>query len=89
MMIRSYEAEVSEDGRVWLHEPLTLQSRHRAVLTILEPLGTERRDVGESLMLGDSESLLRFLRENRLPAEMCLSADEINAQIAAEREAWD
>lgn len=37
-MIRSYEAEVGMDGTVRLQEPLTLRGRHRAVVTVLEPL---------------------------------------------------
>lgn len=37
-MMHSYEAEVSEDGKVRLRESLTLDRRHRAVLTVLEPL---------------------------------------------------
>lgn len=40
-MMHTYEAEVGEDGRVRLCEPIALQGRHRAVVTILEPLGEE------------------------------------------------
>ncbi|MEO5330127.1 MAG: hypothetical protein H7829_18015 [Magnetococcus sp. THC-1_WYH] len=32
------EAEIGVDGRVWLREPLPLSCRHRAVVTVLEPL---------------------------------------------------
>lgn len=89
-MIRSYEAEVSEDGQVRLLDPLALRGRHRAVLTLLEPLETKGEDAQtlESLASGGGTSLLRFLRENRLPTEARLSADEIDAQIAEERGAW-
>lgn len=38
---------------------------------------------------GDTQALLRFLRENRLPREARLSAADIDAQIEAERNAWE
>lgn len=40
-MMHSYEAEVSADGQVRLREPMVLQGRHRAVLTVLEPLESD------------------------------------------------
>ncbi len=41
-MMRSYEAEVGEDGKVRLCEPLmALQGRQRAVLTVLGPVKAE------------------------------------------------
>ena len=43
-MRHSYEAEVSEDGLVQLREPLVLRGRHRAVVTVLEPLQTGNVD---------------------------------------------
>ncbi|MBF0309998.1 MAG: hypothetical protein HQL56_10770 [Magnetococcales bacterium] len=40
-MMHSYEAEVSADGQVRLREPMVLRGRHRAVLTVLEPLESD------------------------------------------------
>ncbi|MBF0176782.1 MAG: hypothetical protein HQL63_08045 [Magnetococcales bacterium] len=40
-MMRSCEAEVSADGQVRLREPMVLRGRHRAVLTVLEPLESD------------------------------------------------
>ncbi|MBF0438204.1 MAG: hypothetical protein HQL93_03690 [Magnetococcales bacterium] len=59
-MIRSYEAEISEDGQVRLLNPLVLRGRHRAVLTILETLDTRRKDTGKSLVFGDGATLLEI-----------------------------
>ena len=39
--MRSYKAEIGKDGKVRLREPLTLRGRHRAVVTVLEPLETD------------------------------------------------
>lgn len=47
-MLHSYEAEVGEDGKVQLREPLELRGRHRAVVTVLEPLGTDETTVHQS-----------------------------------------
>jgi hypothetical protein len=88
-MLHSYEAEVSKDGQVWLQEPLSLRERHRAVLTILEPVEAVQQNSRESPEPGDSAALLRFLRDNRLPDDARPSAAEIDAQITLERNAWD
>lgn len=41
-MTHAYEAEVDENGQVRLQKPLMLHRRHRAVLTVLEPLEETR-----------------------------------------------
>lgn len=53
-------------------------------MTVLPPLQEESRKEP-----GDSAELLRFLRENRMPKEVRLSAEEIDAQVVMEREVWD
>ncbi|MEO5332936.1 MAG: hypothetical protein H7839_13005 [Magnetococcus sp. YQC-5] len=62
VMIRSYEAEVSEDGQVRLLDPLVLRGRHRAVLTLLEPLETngENTQTSESLASKGGAALVTF-----------------------------
>lgn len=86
-MLQAVEAEVDENGQVRLQEPLILMGRHRAVLTILEPV--QSLDENAMSTPGGGGALLKFLEENRMPPESRLSADEIDAQIQAEREAWD
>ncbi|MBF0132902.1 MAG: hypothetical protein HQL75_10000 [Magnetococcales bacterium] len=83
-MMRSYEAEIDAKGRIWLLEPINPLGPCRAVVTVLEPLQKESRKEP-----GDSAELLRFLRGNRLPKEARMSAEEIDAQIVMEKEAWD
>lgn len=82
-MMQAVKAEIGTDGQVRLLEPLILETPHLAVLTILEPLDEETAPPR-----GSSAALLKFLEKNRLPAESRLTAEEIDAQIREEREAW-
>ncbi|MBF0109598.1 MAG: hypothetical protein HQL76_10520 [Magnetococcales bacterium] len=49
----------------------------------------QHKSASEKTIQGNSVALLRLLRENRLPRKECMTGEEIDAQIAAEREAWD
>ncbi|MBF0309065.1 MAG: hypothetical protein HQL56_06030 [Magnetococcales bacterium] len=84
-MIHSYAVEIRE-GQVHLQEPLVLQGRHRGVLTILEPLDDPEV---QPVASGNAAEIVAFLQKHRLSPEARLSAQEIDQQIAAEREAWD
>ncbi|MBF0622811.1 MAG: hypothetical protein HQL54_12895 [Magnetococcales bacterium] len=88
-MLLSVEVEISADGQITLCEPLELHGKHRAILTVLEPLETTSKTDSSVSTAGNGHALLKALRDNPLPPESRRSADEIEAQIRAEREAWD
>jgi hypothetical protein len=79
-MSRAIPAILEPSGRIRLLKPVQVTVPTRVIVTIPEP--AESRP-------GDTQALLRFLRENRLPAEARLNAEEIDAQVEAERNAWD
>jgi hypothetical protein len=81
-MLQSVEAEVDVNGTVKLLEPLRVTKKTRAIVTLLN-------EANGSAGSGNSQSLLAFLRENRLPSELKPSAVEIEAQITEARESWD
>lgn len=81
-MLQAIEAEISADGHVVLQEPLHLNGTYRAVVTVLEPINAQQKP-------RDSQDLVNFLRENKLPLSARRSAEEIDAQIKKERDAWD
>lgn len=83
-MLQTVEAIVDPSGAVRLLEAVTLSSPRRALVTLLE---TPADDPGTAP--GSSAALLDFLAKSRLPAAARLTADEIDAQIEAERNAWD
>ncbi|MBF0153027.1 MAG: hypothetical protein HQL64_04725 [Magnetococcales bacterium] len=84
-MLQAVEAEIGEDGEVRLLEPLALQGRHRAVVTVLGPID----GVETGLLPGSGAALLALLDKSRLPSASRLTAEEIDAQIQEERKAWD
>jgi len=82
-MLQTIEAILEPSGKVHLLESIHVAVPTRVIVTLLEtPVATVDEDSG-----GDMETLLRFLRENRLPDHSRLSAGEIDAQIQAERKA--
>ncbi|MBF0137220.1 MAG: hypothetical protein HQL65_13355 [Magnetococcales bacterium] len=84
-MLRTVDAEIGENGEVYLLEPLVLQEWHRALVIILGPL----EEPGVVAPLGSGALLMSILNNNQLPPESRLSAEEIDAHIQAERDAWD
>ena len=81
-MLQTVEAEVDVKGNVRLLEPLTLDKPTRALVTLLE----EPANPGAGN--GNAGEILAFLRSHRLPEESRPSAEEIEAQIASERNSW-
>ena len=84
-MLQAIEVIVEPSGLIRPLEELHVAVPTRAVLTLLETppstqTGPER---------GSGAALLQFLREHPLPPESRRSAEEIDARIREEREAWD
>lgn len=84
-MLQTIEAIIEPSGAVRLLEEVHVATPRRALVTLLEA------DAGRNNIPtpGDSVEILKFLAENRLPEQSRLSAEEIDAQIEAERNAWD
>lgn len=82
-MLQSVEAILEPSGQVRLLEAVYVAAPTRVVLTLLEPTASP-----ESVQ-GDSAAVLQFLRANRLPDSVRLSAEEIDAQVDEGRQAWD
>ena len=83
-MYQTYEAIVEPTGTVHMLESLQLNHSCRAFVTLLEPahLANEQAE-------GNVKDILNFLTETRLSTAAKLTAQEIDAQILAEREAWN
>lgn len=82
-MLITVEAEIDVGGNVRLLEPIEITKTTRAIVTLFE------NNKGEKSEKGNAAKMLEFLRENRLPKESLLSAEEIEAQIEENRNSWD
>lgn len=82
-MLQTVEAIVEPSGVVRLLEEVNIVSPRRAIVTFLDSAPSEQYDAG------NASAILKFLAEHRLAPSSRLSADEIDAQIEAERNAWD
>lgn len=80
-MLHTVEAILEPSGEVRLLEPVYVAAPSRALLTILEtPAAPER---------GSAAVLLQRLGEYPLPLDCRHPAEEIEAQIEQERNAWE
>lgn len=84
-MLQTIEAIIEPSGAIRLLEEVHVSSPKRALVTVLETPANG----GAASERGNSAAILKFLEENRLPESARLSAEEIDAQIEAERNAWD
>ncbi len=82
-MLITVEAEIDVGGNVRLLESVEITKTTRAIVTLLED------NNGGKSEKGNAAKMLEFLRENRLPRESLLSAEEIEAQIEENRNSWD
>ncbi len=83
-MLQAVEAILEPSGEVRLLENIRVTAPTRVVVTVIETASTI-----EPTGQGDIKSLLEFLSGNRLPKQCRLSAEEIDAQVEAERNAWE
>lgn len=74
-MLHTVEAEIDVDGSVRLLEPLPVTKPSRALVTLLD---MQNVSAGQK---GNAATMLKFLRENRLPESSRPSEAEIEAQI--------
>lgn len=79
-MSHAIPAILEPNGQIRLLEPIRVAVPTRVMVTLPESPKSSP---------GDTQTLLRLLREHRLPREAKLTAEEIDAQIEAERSAWD
>ena len=82
-MLVSVEAEVNVNGEVEVLEPLKVQKRTRAIVTLLDDAGDN--DTAK----GNGSSMFQFLRDNPLPESSRRSAQEIDETIEELRNSWD
>mgnify|MGYP001336767507 CR=1 FL=1 len=81
-MLQTVEAEVDVNGTVKLLGPLNVKKTTRAIVTLLD-------EANGSVGGDNAQSVLAFLRANRLPSEFKPNPVEIEAHIAEARESWD
>lgn len=83
-MYQTYKAIVEPTGAVHMLEVLKLDRPCRAFVTLLEEVVP-----AEEVRAADNVSnILKFVAQSRLTAAGKMTAQEIEAQIAAERDAW-
>ena len=82
-MLITVKAEIDVGGNVRLLEPVEVRKTTQAIVTLLE------NGDGEQSEKGNAAKMLEFLRQNRLPRESLLSAEEIEAQIEENSNSWD
>ena len=84
-MLQTIEAIIEPSGAIRLLEEVHVTSPKRALVTVLDTPANDS-EVPER---GNATAILKFLEENRLPESARFTAEEIDAQIEAERNAWD
>lgn len=85
-MYQTVEAIVEPTGTVRLLEMLQVDHPCRAFVTLMENPCASTASMSTT---GAASDVLKFLEQTRLPATEKLTAQEIDAQIEAERRAWD
>lgn len=85
-MLKTLEATLDGEGKIHFLEKVELQGTHRVLVTLLDASGQKNEMTKQESNTG---SVLAFLRENRLPNESRLTAEEIDAQIENERNGWE
>lgn len=81
-MYRTVNAEISADGQVIFEEPLKIIGRRRAVVTILDAVGCEADNKG------NSQQILALLNSHDFYGPPQHSPEEIEAIIRENRNAW-
>ena len=83
-MFQTVEAIVEPTGAVRLLEILRVDHPCRAFVTLME-----NPCASATASAGTASDVLKFLEKTRLPPAEKLTVREIDAQIEAERRAWD
>ncbi len=82
-MLQSIEAEIGSDGHVRLRDPIQLQGRHRAIVTVLEALEetTPPR--------GSREAVLSLLDSPAFKNRPGYPVKEIESHVNEAHNSWD
>ena len=84
-MLQTVEAMIDPTGEVRLLGNVAITTPQRAIVIVLDTT-----DYGQqSTEPGLSSALLQFRADHPLPPQCHRSADALDAQIQAERDAWD
>lgn len=87
-MLQTVEAEIDVNGNVRLLEPLSVKKNSRALVTLLDEEVKTKKETS-SKGEGNVAAVLEFLRTHRLPEDARPSVEEMEAQIAENRNSWD
>jgi hypothetical protein len=82
-MLQTVKAEVDESGTVHLLEPLRVEKRTRAIVTLLD----EPAPVQENK--GNAKKIIELMQSPEFKNRKSYSAEEIEAQIEENRNSWD
>lgn len=82
-MLQTVEAEIDADGNVRLLEPVRVEKRTRALVTLLD------RPADQIAIEGNAAAILKLLRSPEFASRRSYSAEEIEAQIRENRDSWE
>lgn len=82
-MLQTVEAEIDVNGNVRLLEPLRVERKSRAIVTVLEETN------GKVESKGNSKKILELLKSPEFANRKSYSAKEIEAQIEEARNSWE
>lgn len=88
-MLQTVRAEIDVNGNVRLLEPVRVERRTQALVTLLDEADERTQERAEAQARGNAAATLEFLRTHRLPEAARSSAEEIEAQIQENRNSWD
>ncbi len=81
-MLQTVRAEIDVDGSVRLLEPVRVQRRTQALVTLLD-------EAVESSGKGNGAAILELLRSPEFAARKSYPEEEIEAQIKESRNSWE
>lgn len=82
-MMQTLEATLDESGHIHFSESVRIRGMRRVLVTLLDASNESDTESG------NGAAMRAFLALHRLPASARMRAEEIDAQIVAERNAWD
>ncbi len=80
-MLKTVEAEIRPDGSVTLLEPLQVNGKTRALVTVLEN--------GDRANAGNVSSVLALMRRPEFKNRRSYPVEQIEAQIEDARNSWE
>ena len=80
-MLQTVEAEISADGTVTLLEPVPVNGKTRALVTVLEN--------GDKTEEGNGKAVVALLQTPEFKNRRSYLAEEIEAQVTEARDSWE